>query len=1311
MPYENWILRYLEIGEQQYGTNTKNLTDGLKTSAVSEGINRVYEFIKQTNKDFDKPWEIGGKNFNHLTPKDIMYDKPRLELLEAALKHFSKSFDPTAYKPYHYYPNPDHLVQTIAPQGVEFKTGTLLSDSVQDAIKNFQWTNHFTYKQWREDLLPHVLKTQFNETLDKLQSELAEKLKKENKPIAEQQKELRQLALDLGADFEKYTDYLANKTEYLARPIKAFNTPETKASEKAEIEKLKNDTQLKLKDEDIKKIRNLYKKTKPVLTEAELTRKINERIQGVPLKTASEEKLRQNEKSEVKPPQNNEVKPEQTNEEKPEQKSEVKPEQKLPELPKDTPNWIAKAAGYDTRGYMQYFWDGIKNSTYNIAKTSGLNYAKDYINDLVKNWRSSKVICGKDFTPLEVSTRLTTWGIKQGGDFGIEKVEDYLKKYENYVIGEDVCDYALLGQMAPEEKLFVDLYNVSGVEIGCSDIDFDIMQMIRNSKWKDYFSQDQWREEIMPHLIKESYKMQLEKIQDSLLQRYNDEESLANKDILMQSMSKAAEKLGEIYEQYSLNMANKTDYLSAPLTMRKDEKFVEKTLEQFKDLPKINYDALKKSLTKKNSLFDPDKIEQSIRDKVKNVKEFEPEKCIRSIIRNKETAKRFNTQPTPDQETKDATRYLKGVLAIREMKKANEDRNFFRKYIFNGEYKRQKAAIADYEATLSKQFNYPESATKNLTDLKTPVEQGLTQADLLSIDYKVYTPDGYVKQTVKAGAKLLGQATVELIGATGKVFNYAGYALYETGKVLYDNSDKIINVLDEKSKPVIDVVKKAGGAVVNTVSNIGAGVVSGTKTIVNTGANIVVKTAQAVNTTVQTGVNVVKNVGQFGVNVVTGTYNTLYNAGSSIYNGITSFGSYLFGGSKQKSELEPSIGDDEENNQLEEIKEEAEKDEFEEAKEKIELVKENSQPEKTPEHTEKDPEVIQENKPEEIQDNQPEGIQKNQPEEIQKNQPEEIQSSENKELQQNAPVQNTDNEPDNDDEEVYEDPNETLVDDDKQPEETQQSQGYLSSAYNAVYNAGSSVLSGIGSLFSWGSNKTQEENQPSIGDEEEQPEEIDDNDEFEDAYTPEEYEQKFGDNGPALMLNSEAQVKWNKSFDDLYEKINRRLESYQNQIKNLDKFNQKTVMEGFAGITCCKNLIKSINMMRFENSKNQASDSELTDQLKTLSNISNSMDKESFKNNISDMALNDKALKQAVLFCGSKGNTLEALKATAENEITTDNFLKSYNDFKQESSLKEKQELEKAKTIEEKKMLEEQKLPESKETQIKEEDDYAWQIE
>lgn len=111
-----------------------------------------------------------------------------------------------------------------------------------------------------------------------------------------------------------------------------------------------------------------------------------------------------------------------------------------------------------------------------------------------------------------------------------------------------IAFYNELGIVPDQEAMLIDMYNET-----CK---------IKQACYTD----EQWRTTIMPIILSESYKKQLNNVYRILHEEYMRTPAISE-ELLSERMDKAQQLLGKIYQGFSRSLANHTEYLESPLNI------------------------------------------------------------------------------------------------------------------------------------------------------------------------------------------------------------------------------------------------------------------------------------------------------------------------------------------------------------------------------------------------------------------------------------------------------------------------------------------------------------------------------------------------------------------------------------------------------------------------------------------------------------------------------------------------------------------------------------------------------------------------
>ena len=155
-----------------------------------------------------------------------------------------------------------------------------------------------------------------------------------------------------------------------------------------------------------------------------------------------------------------------------------------------------------------------------------------------------------------------------------------------------------------DERHMVEFYNELGIMPDEAAMIGDMLA--ETIKIKDSnFSDEMWRTHVMPVIISEGYKKELNTVYGILHKEYMDNPAMT-KEQLEARMDKAQKLLGKLYQEFSVSVANYTEYLEAPLKLLESDGKEALSAEPKQELTreeKAKFDAYQqKSLVSKSEL-------------------------------------------------------------------------------------------------------------------------------------------------------------------------------------------------------------------------------------------------------------------------------------------------------------------------------------------------------------------------------------------------------------------------------------------------------------------------------------------------------------------------------------------------------------------------------------------------------------------------------------------------------------------------------------------------------------------------------------
>ena len=217
----------------------------------------------------------------------------------------------------------------------------------------------------------------------------------------------------------------------------------------------------------------------------------------------------------------------------------------------------------------------IRNKIYNGARAFGnfltkgiLGYARSYIGGLFKP-KESQIINGKAFNE---KTSIMQPVIQKVGANVAEKATDvagnaadsFFTRDFFYPSGKDVAETAFYGRVVFDNERIRQMSNTCGYEP-----DFPkILDSLYDTavKVEPVLTDITWRKEVTPHMIRTAYQEELEKTFGAILDLHRKNPNLYNRQVVESHLNIAARKLADVFEKFTLDLANYTDYLEEKYT-------------------------------------------------------------------------------------------------------------------------------------------------------------------------------------------------------------------------------------------------------------------------------------------------------------------------------------------------------------------------------------------------------------------------------------------------------------------------------------------------------------------------------------------------------------------------------------------------------------------------------------------------------------------------------------------------------------------------------------------------------------------------
>ena len=395
----------------------------------------------------------------------------------------------------------------------------------------------------------------------------------------------------------------------------------------------------------------------------------------------------------------------------------------MPLADKDQESWRLKAIGREKR------WTSFFETLVNVTNggTAGMVDAlrqklpQDAAN-AVRNadFQSAPVdVLGKRFRPGYIRTGLLRSGMQKvtGGivnlslGWGLNKGAKALSEKEVVDNLYQLTTVDVKWQLARKD-VYIDEEKVAALE-SATGYRFDTLafyEKMRNAidQCGDRFYDNTWRNELMPHILKNLFMEETKKMYRTLAEQAQGE-GILSEELLDQTLANGTRMMQDIMESYTRDLANKTPLLGAPIRFVKEEKdplaedteplgMTDKEKERWKNLKSDLRSSDATYLTTESQLR---RMRGDALGFIRDSKAEDVEKMFSSRFGEKGIRKAENGKAGTQIDSVEAAA---AILEVRELKKRNQKRGFFNRIFHWTENKKEKEAIGRMTAKLNEVF-------------------------------------------------------------------------------------------------------------------------------------------------------------------------------------------------------------------------------------------------------------------------------------------------------------------------------------------------------------------------------------------------------------------------------------------------------------------------------------------------------------------------------------------------------------------------------------------------------------------------------
>ncbi|MBE5861117.1 MAG: hypothetical protein E7301_13490 [Butyrivibrio sp.] len=383
----------------------------------------------------------------------------------------------------------------------------------------------------------------------------------------------------------------------------------------------------------------------------------------------------------------------------------------------EVPRWKQKLIGREHRWTKLY--ELFYNSYMGVGEAA-ISSAGEVIPEIVENATSDSnffaapvKVMGKNFYPgiktgfiRDKMKVYAAAGAKKATAAAFNKGAEVIQNAElvdtkfNMTAYDVEHDVVTSGVYLNEEKI-AELKSQTGYDFNSQYFMEKVKRAIRSAG--DRFNDFEWREMIMPYILKTAFKEEIEQMYMFISANAN-ENGVLSTELLDNTLTKATGMMKDIISEYTTKLANDADVLAVPMRLSSHEPDpMSSALKPEGMTPKEEkrYDRAKKSFDKNGSSFILHESELRLyRERAlaffKNKKPAEIEHDFNEKMNSGLTA----GKGLDDKEV------VKAVLEVRELRKRYNKRGFFNKYLFHPfDAKKERDALNRMRGVLNERYS------------------------------------------------------------------------------------------------------------------------------------------------------------------------------------------------------------------------------------------------------------------------------------------------------------------------------------------------------------------------------------------------------------------------------------------------------------------------------------------------------------------------------------------------------------------------------------------------------------------------------
>ena len=353
---------------------------------------------------------------------------------------------------------------------------------------------------------------------------------------------------------------------------------------------------------------------------------------------------------------------------------------------------------------------------------------------------------------------------------GAQMIDKYINRGYFYPDGKMVADTAFSGRVNFDAEMGRQMFNACGYKPNFKQL----MQQLRDitSTVDNSLTDISWRKGITPHILRTVFQDEMKQMLSAIRESHQNHPEIYSHQLMQAHMRKATWLLSDIFEKFTVDLANNTDYLEAPMsllpknapTLADDANLTDDERQMWADVAH-------------HSLFENEQQMQQMIDneakKLPNLTAQDAWEKFRFDLR-----KPLNdpqNSPVPYKRgldrVEDQRRLNIAVLNLRELKQQYESRNFFSRWL-TAAGRAERKAIQNMQDYLCDTLELEPEQLQTMLDLKTPLEESVDLKQAMNLKYEsqpepqpepLLISEETQEMLVNAGKTVV--ETIEVIGA------------------------------------------------------------------------------------------------------------------------------------------------------------------------------------------------------------------------------------------------------------------------------------------------------------------------------------------------------------------------------------------------------------------------------------------------------------------------------------------------------------------------------------------------------------------